>query len=282
MERLSFEYSERYFNKSSSDLFQRFKLIYLSVVSGKNILHKIFKDDFIKFIYVEKGSCSISCENNQDFEITSEDVIVINSNSKYFYKNISDDLLLTVVACENIGVKVSDVNSVLNGNCFMFHDNDKAFKGHFKLIFKEISSEKDYASVITNLKVVEMIVDFLRKFDLNVETKCGNMKLAMASAKEYLDNNYKKKITLEELANHCFISKYYFSRQFKKFLGIPAMVYLRKLRLDKAKRLLENTSFTVKVIAEQVGFEDELYFSKTFKSSEGLNPIEFRALSKVK
>ena len=276
MKRLAFDYSERYFNQSNSGVFHRFKLVYLSVEKGKGINNKWYKDDFLKLIFIAKGSCVIEFEDKRTVSLSCDEVIVINGNIKYCYKDISEDFELIIVAGENLGTKIDKFNYLVEDDYFHFEDKNSYFRDKFEDVFEELFLGKEYSNVIINLKIVEMLVHFLREYNVKTEVHKDVNKTSMAMAKEYLEANYQKKITLEELSNYCYISKYYFTRQFKKFMGMSAMAYLKKIRLDKAKTMLAETNSTIRVIAEQVGFEDELYFSKTFKASESVTPIEFR------
>jgi YesN/AraC family two-component response regulator len=74
-----------------------------------------------------------------------------------------------------------------------------------------------------------------------------------------------------------FLRKYeYLCQLFKKYAGMSMVSYIRELRIQRAKHLLWNSSEPINEIAEQVGFPDPYYFSKVFKSIEGLSPTLFR------
>jgi AraC-like DNA-binding protein len=85
-----------------------------------------------------------------------------------------------------------------------------------------------------------------------------------------------KKITLSQLANRHHISIELLIRIFKKTLGISPIQYLIQMRIDEAKQLLLLSQDPIATIAEKVGFEDQLYFSRVFKKKVGITPSQFR------
>jgi YesN/AraC family two-component response regulator len=103
----------------------------------------------------------------------------------------------------------------------------------------------------------------------------GNNKDMVEAAKKYIQMNYKKEISLEELANHISISSYYLSRIFSKSEGITYKDYLIKLRMEKAKQLLIEGKKNIKEISIEVGYIDQNYFSKAFKKYYNKSPKAF-------
>lgn len=94
--------------------------------------------------------------------------------------------------------------------------------------------------------------------------------------KDYLDQHYTEKITLDALAERFYINKFYLTRVFKEQFGQPVTSYLVQLRITQAKRMLRFTDHTIESIAQNCGFNDANYFSRLFKKVEGLAPGEYR------
>ena len=95
-------------------------------------------------------------------------------------------------------------------------------------------------------------------------------------ATDYVKRNYAKKITLDEVANHVFLSPSYFSKIFKQELNISFNNYLNQIRIENSKRLLLSDEIDMLKISEMVGFEDQSYFSKVFKKITGVTPGKYR------
>lgn len=97
---------------------------------------------------------------------------------------------------------------------------------------------------------------------------------------EYINENFDKKIILDDMANMCFITPGYFSKIFYKETGEKFSDYLTRLKIEKAKELLKTTNKTIQEIAIEVGFNDAGYFTRRFKSYEGIAPGHYRKISK--
>ncbi len=95
-------------------------------------------------------------------------------------------------------------------------------------------------------------------------------------AVDYIRRNYSKKITLEEVAAHVFLSPSYFSKIFKDEMKCNFNSYLNKIRIDRSKALLLSDKIRLVDVSGLVGFEDQSYFSKVFKRMTGVTPGKFR------
>lgn len=84
------------------------------------------------------------------------------------------------------------------------------------------------------------------------------------------------RLSNEELAQQCGLSRYYFIKLFKKATGCTPQQYYTQQAIETAKDLLENTDNTVAQIASLCGIEDNFYFSRVFKKHTGLSPADYR------
>lgn len=96
--------------------------------------------------------------------------------------------------------------------------------------------------------------------------------------RSYLDENYTKKITLDQLSERYFINKYYLTRIFREQFGVSINNYILEKRITHAKQLLRFTDQTVEEIGEACGMGALYYFSRMFKKIEGVSPSEYRKL----
>ncbi len=83
-------------------------------------------------------------------------------------------------------------------------------------------------------------------------------------------------ITVSECADFCKMSKVHFSRFFKQITGMPPVQFVLKIRIDRAKELLDFTDKPIAEIAEACGFPDQNYFARTFKKITGMSPTQYR------
>jgi len=120
--------------------------------------------------------------------------------------------------------------------------------------------------------IIKVMNNFLNIFSLS--PKKGDYKLKKALS--YIVTHHAESITLEEVAKQVSLSSDYFSFLFKKELGQNFSQYLRKVRIEKSKQLLDDLNRTLVEIALQVGFKDQSYFSTVFKEIEGVTPFQYR------
>ncbi len=99
---------------------------------------------------------------------------------------------------------------------------------------------------------------------------------AVNKAKQYIDENYMKELTLDEVSQVVNISSYYFSKVFKEETGENFIDYLTKLRIEAAKNLLKTTNKSMKEISAEVGYLDPNYFSRNFKKYTGKTPTDYQ------
>lgn len=97
-------------------------------------------------------------------------------------------------------------------------------------------------------------------------------------AKQYIQKHYSEPVTLEEVCASIGFSTSYFSVLFKKETGEGFNKYLTRVRIDRAKELLQGGSLPIAEICTKVGYGDLKYFTQTFKKVTGLNPGQYRKL----
>lgn len=98
------------------------------------------------------------------------------------------------------------------------------------------------------------------------------------TAKQYIQQNYMKYITLKEVSGVVGFNDSYFSSLFKKQCGKSFSEYLSEVRMNKAKELLKESNLIVAEICQRVGYSDLKHFTKNFKRLTGLTPNEYRKL----
>ena len=100
----------------------------------------------------------------------------------------------------------------------------------------------------------------------------------ISRAKKYISENISKNISRAEVAACVYFNEEYFSRWFSKNTGASFKDYVMKEKLTYAKKMLENTNFSIAIIASKIGCDNFSYFSKMFKKNEGITPQEYRNL----
>jgi two-component system response regulator YesN len=94
--------------------------------------------------------------------------------------------------------------------------------------------------------------------------------------KEYISLHLAEPLTLQSMCGHFGISQTYISRLFRKYSGQSFINYLTGVRIEKAKCYLANRDILIKDIAPMVGFSDQFYFSRVFRSLTGRSPSKYQ------
>ena len=122
---------------------------------------------------------------------------------------------------------------------------------------------------------LEKIADACRNVTQRKQRQTDNV---VDKAKLFIDENYARDISLDEVSQNVDISPYYFSKLFKEATGDTFIEYLTRLRLDKAKKLIQHSELSMKEICQQVGYSDPNYFSRIFKKNVGLSPTDYKEM----
>lgn len=99
--------------------------------------------------------------------------------------------------------------------------------------------------------------------------------LDIQTIKNYLDENFKRRISLDDLASSFYLNKYYLMKLFKDRYGMTINAYLNQARMTWVKQQLRFTDKTVEALAAELQIEPA-YLSRLFKNIEGVSPTSFR------
>ena len=157
---------------------------------------------------------------------------------------------------------------------------DESIKGIIELFLLEAHAKgrngKTYLQNLLSLLSTQYIQNYSNYFDLlerqESQSKFDQNQVDKIDA--YIDQYIGKTITVEELAETLSCSKFYFLREFKKFVGETPYQYLMKKRLFEAKRRLQNQP-QIAQIAYELGFNDQAHFTRNFKNQFQLTPGQF-------
>ena len=152
------------------------------------------------------------------------------------------------------------------------------------------SCEKQYPEIdftkvkITPLRVTSSIhqevplylhMQIHRLYDLIAEEKFRNTNLLVRHAIRYIDSNYRKQITLSDMADALQVSPYYISKLLSSSLNKTFTELVSERRVEASKELLK-TNKRIKEIAYEVGFQGQNYFTKVFKNYTGVTPKVYK------
>lgn len=150
----------------------------------------------------------------------------------------------------------------------------------YKRIFEQIIQElklckEDYEELLVTY-LQHLLILLHRVINSKPRGKNQLLMQDMDQAVRYFHENYNKPICIEEYAAEHHLSVSWFIRNFKTYTDSTPAQYLLSLRISNAQTLLETTNYNITEIAEIVGYDNPLYFSRIFKKQSGMSPSEFR------
>ncbi len=255
-------------------------------------VHKHSKSE----LYICIGGSANDCINDRDFAVLPGDVYVLTEDTEHWQSNMNDfrccifqfdmDVFMEQAAVLNLTEK--------NGFRTLFIDDvkDKREGNGTENYFVDIDTVK-YAEQVADLMQNETDTDILDILFMSVIslicTKCRKRETGekwkayenISKVIYYIEQNFEKQITLDELAALSHYSQRHFTRLVREYYGTSPMGYLDSVRIKNACDLLLQTSLGVNQISQMCGFEDNNLFSRHFRTSEGMSPTQYRKQNQI-
>ena len=159
----------------------------------------------------------------------------------------------------------------------------------FSSILKEIleamssSGEKELSKTVDQLyrcktirEVLAITEKAIRELESYLQDKNDGFRSEITQVKSYIYHNYEKNLNVEMLAEQVYLSAGYLSAVFKEETGMNLNRFIREVRMEKAKEMLENTNMKITQIARAVGFVNTSYFCRSFREFFGNTPESCR------
>lgn len=156
---------------------------------------------------------------------------------------------------------------------------------------KHCQNEFDFAAFVRNIMFLSHTYNDLKastgEFYSALFDKIDTLALENKYAREmlfkkmtdYLQEHIYGMINMQDMKEYFGMSESYMSRVFKQYAQISPMVYYSNLKIEEAKKIMDyNSSIKIGEIAEMLGYSNQYYFSKAFKSSQGMSPQEYKKL----
>ncbi|WP_308780416.1 AraC family transcriptional regulator [uncultured Clostridium sp.] len=234
----------------------------------------------LELTYILKGEMNICIDGNASL-VKSDDLIVINSKQVHSIQGDNEDVfigLTIIVSYDFLKKSYPDIDKIV----FELRDNKELMD--LKRIFREIAifytqSNNSLNYLKINSLVYEVMYILLKNYTVKKDTinSCLSQKYLerMMRITDYINENYKDNISLEDVAMKFNFSKEYLSRSFTKYMGINFKNYLVNVRLSSAYRDLINTDYSITHIALENGFPNLKSFITAFKRTYGETPYKY-------
>lgn len=221
--------------------------------------------------YITNGSAKLLMED-KTIHLTCGNIYLISGLS--FKETICDDILDHYYIHFQAKTSYHDnVIDLYNHPSSISVEAPKLLIDYFDQIIKNSSNNTPYCNLITQGALRLIIAPFFE----NVITPKKQL-LRFIDVLTYIDSHLDQKISIYTLANLMSLETTYFTHLFTQSFSISPKKYIIKKRLERAMIGLSQTDQTIKNIALNLGFSNEMYFSKLFKDKVGISPSDYRRL----
>ena len=144
------------------------------------------------------------------------------------------------------------------------------------VIFKNVEAAKSL-SELTGVATT-MHRDFVERVHA---VRTQKLSREIEAACSYIERHLEEELSIASLASYAGYMEYYFSRKFKRELGLTPAEYIRKKRLEKAALLLRSSDLDAQQIATRLQFCSQSYFTDCFRKEYGISPTKYRKEGKA-
>lgn len=236
-------------------------------------------EDKLELSYIVHGAVKCTLD---DFVYTAHaDQIIIKNAGIFHAESLTGTSDLEEICIGLHGIRLQG----LGGNC-LIEDTDLPvlttpdepllkniflyLKNHEQTL--EAPLKADLARVLISLTLQVYADSDMQSVSVSANTQTENAH----EVKEYLNQNYARRISLTELGKRFFVSPSYLSRQFKNSTGLTIKQYIRNLRIGQAEKLLVYSDRPIKDIALACGYDNLQYFYTLFKQYTHDTPVDYR------
>lgn len=248
----------------------------------------------VQFCYVTLGEVKIQIAGNEVI-LEEGEGLFINAqqvhkaiNQKENAEYISLNLPIHFMGLEGSEMYHQFMEPVLHAKgaeIIVIRKNDEKMQGllaKLQSCIEKINSEGEIYSLNLLAELLLLWDELLHEITVGNKTnqKESGINKRLQEILRYLQENYQKKISLQQIADQINLSKSECARFFKKITGETIFEYLLKLRIEKSIELLENTDKTITEIAYETGFASQSYYDQRFRKMKGIAPLKYRKKSR--
>ena len=226
--------------------------------------------------------------NGQDYFLEERDMLIIPAGTLHMLHAQPGRRLIFLCDSNSIDKNpaLSDLSSVLSMPLLIGSEYDKDFRLTLSNIMTDIYTLYSNFEVTTEVYIYIKFLTLLariKEHQINAIRYDSNGRYAdiFLLITRYIEKNYMRDITLDDLARMAGYSKYHFSRIFKKYSSDTFINCLNRRRIKAVETMLLDDSVSITDAAEQAGFTSLTTFNRVFKEIKGYTPTEFRKLYKI-
>lgn len=238
--------------------------------------------DFCEILYIVSGSGDFLIDG-RSYIVNPGDIVIYNEGVHHEERSHEQDPLQTIY-CGLTNVHIeglpsgkvlpSYIDPVLPAALFSHR-----VESYLSEILQECRSQALGYETLCSTLLMSLITLIYRLVDSKhgFDAVSGKNELTFRT-KEFIDRNYTRNLSLQDIADTFYVNRHYLSHLFRKDMGDSPINYMIHRRIEEAKRLLRTTEQPVRTVAASVGYENEKYFSILFKKITRLTPGQYRRL----
>lgn len=248
--------------------------------------------DFWELVYVDRGAVEIT-RDDESIILPQGNILFHQPNEFHTIKSYESapSLLIVSFVCRSAamshfvkyqGAMNKSLRFILSSiaaeaeNTYILPKNDPDLKMLVRRNTAAIGGEQMIKSYLEQFLVL-MIRDISEHRDISLFTSHKKLETHLVSEiKGFLREHLTQKIRIEDICSAFGYSKTYLSQLFKNQCGVSLMTYYNQKKIDYAKKLIAENSYTFTQISSLLSFDNPQYFARVFKRVTGQTPSEFR------
>jgi len=225
---------------------------------------------YLSVVQATEGSYDIQLDNAATYNTGSKGFFIAPANAQQRIVHRADPLSKRIV-CRWVFLKIRINDLYLFDEKFSLPTVlPDSYKSDMSELFDSLfASNNVFDQHVCYYRIVKLLSEISTEKEQVLPTY-------IETALRYIKENYKEKITVEDIANETHLSPSYLFSVFKKHIGVSPISYLNNYRLSAAADLLLGTDRSITQIAQETGINDSVYFNKLFKKQYQMSPSEYR------
>lgn len=254
------------------------------------------RHDHYEMVYIKKGTATFMIDGI-DVSMAANSLVIIKPQKAHKFIVRSENCEL-IVLYFHLQAQKEGTNSHASLKDFVEYIEDESVGSYIylklgkkndiinviKRILRERMKPQVWSDFLSCILIMELFILLSRtlKQEWEQSVKNRNLKLheLLNVAKEYIDQNYSKELTLSQVAKYIYLSDSYFAHSFKDKFGISPKSYILKIRIEESKELLENTDMKIADVARSVGFSSQQRFNDIFRKYTDSTPLKYRQVKR--
>ncbi len=249
--------------------------------------------DEMEIVYVQEGEY-IESVDFEEYHVKKGDIVLINPSVLHSFRQFDDKRTVFRTVIFNMNLLTGNSTDACSIKYFMpfaensflspvvispEHPSYAEIQSRVQNMISVYDEKGDCFEIRLKAEVYSLFYILFR--DVFV-SESGNSSVKEVTTKnikaiiDYINENYMNNITIDELAETVNLSKHYFMRFFKRYMGMTCIEYINDYRLNIASNLLLTTRVQITEVAASIGITNLSYFNRIFKKKFHMTPKEYR------